>query len=169
MFSLLLQVEAEAAGFRPCLRCRPELAPYALQQNLAHAIWRKIAAGALNHQSLEEFADRIGPSSRQLRRVVQQEFGLSPIEIADTAALVCKKLLQETHLPMTEVAFAAGFGSLRRFNALFEQRYHLTPAAIRKQTAADEDIRPERLLSLRLAYRPPLAGRSFCAIWLGGR
>lgn len=152
------QAEAEAAGFRPCLRCRPELAPYALQQNLAHAIWRKIAAGALNHQSLEEFADGIGLSSRQLRRVVQQEFGLSPIEIAQTQRLLfAKKLLQETHLPMTEVAYAAGFGSLRRFNALFEQRYHLTPAAIRKQTAADEDIRPERLLSLRLAYRPPLA------------
>ncbi|TXI90313.1 MAG: DNA-3-methyladenine glycosylase 2 family protein [Burkholderiaceae bacterium] len=152
------QAAAEAAGFRPCLRCRPELAPYALQQNLAHAIWHKIAAGALNHQGLEAFAIQIGLSSRQIRRLMLQEFGLSPIEIAQTQRLLfAKKLLQETHLPMTEVAYAAGFGSLRRFNALFEQRYHLTPAAIRRESGNDEATSRERLLHLRLAYRPPLA------------
>jgi AraC family transcriptional regulator of adaptative response / DNA-3-methyladenine glycosylase II len=111
---------AEAAGYRPCLRCRPELAPYAIQQNLAHAIWKKIADGALNAMNVEDFSQQIGLSSRQLRRVLLQEFGASPVELAQTQRLLfAKKLLQETCLPMTDIAFAAGFGSVRRFNALF--------------------------------------------------
>ncbi|WMW80695.1 AlkA N-terminal domain-containing protein [Undibacterium cyanobacteriorum] len=158
------QAAAEAAGFRPCLRCRPELAPYAIQQNLAHAIWRKIASGALNELSVEEFAEQIGLSSRQLRRVMLQEFGVSPIELAQTQRLLfAKKLLQETNMPMIDVAFAAGFGSLRRFNALFEERYHMTPASIRRQSERVDD-----LLFLRLAYRPPLAWRELL-VYLQGR
>jgi AraC family transcriptional regulator of adaptative response / DNA-3-methyladenine glycosylase II len=88
---------AEAAGYRPCLRCRPELAPYAIQQNLAHAIWKKIADGALNAMNVEDFSQQIGLSSRQLRRVLLQEFGASPVELAQTQRLLfAKKLLQET-------------------------------------------------------------------------
>ncbi|MBY0573979.1 MAG: adenosine deaminase, partial [Undibacterium sp.] len=83
--------QAESAGFRPCLRCRPELAPYALQQNLAYAIWQKIACGALNHASIEDFAQKIGLSSRQLRRVIQEEFGISPIALAQTQRLLFAK------------------------------------------------------------------------------
>ncbi len=157
------QAAAEAAGFRPCLRCRPELAPYALQQNLAHAIWRKIAAGALNERSVEQLATEVGLSSRQLRRVLLQEFGVSPIELAQTHRLLfAKKLIQETNLSMTDVAFAAGFGSVRRFNALFESRYQMTPASIRRSALNTQE------LTLRLAYRPPLAWKELLQ-YLSGR
>ncbi len=145
---------AEAAGFRPCLRCRPELAPYALQQNLAHAVWQRIAAGALNDGNVENLAQEVGLSSRQLRRVLLQHFGVTPVELAQTQRLLfAKKLLQETRMPMADIAFAAGFGSVRRFNALFAQRYGLAPAAIRRNapSSANGDA-----LTLRLAYRPPL-------------
>ncbi len=155
---------AEAGGFRPCLRCRPELAPYALQQNLAYGVWQKITAGALNDGNIEQLSEQVGLSSRQLRRVLLQEFGVSPVELAQTQRLLfAKKLLQETHLPMTELAYAAGFGSVRRFNALFEQRYKMTPGSIRR-TAQEES----EGLVLRLAYRPPYAWDALLA-YLGGR
>ena len=158
------QAAAEAAGFRPCLRCRPELAPYALQQNLAHAIWRKIAAGVLNECSVEEFSQQIGLSSRQLRRVLVQEFGVSPVELAQTQRLLfAKKLIQETAMPMTDIAFAAGFGSVRRFNALFESRYQMTPASVRRGAPASSGE-----LVLRLAYRPPYAWQELLS-YLKGR
>jgi AraC family transcriptional regulator of adaptative response / DNA-3-methyladenine glycosylase II len=145
---------AEAAGFRPCLRCRPELAPYALQQNLAHAVWQRIAAGALNDGDMERLAQEVGLSSRQLRRVLLQHFGVTPVELAQTQRLLfAKKLLQETRLGMAEVAYAAGFGSVRRFNALFAARYGLAPGAIRR-TAGQADAADDAL-TLRLAYRPP--------------
>ncbi|MEB0010714.1 AlkA N-terminal domain-containing protein [Glaciimonas sp. Gout2] len=168
---------AEAAGFRPCLRCRPELAPYALQQNLAYAVWQRITAGALNRNSdnrsitnstedknteggrLEQLAAEVGLSSRQLRRVLLQHFGVSPVELAQTQRLLfAKKLLQETHLSMTELADAAGFGSIRRFNALFNARYGMAPTALRRQhkpgTAHSNPM--EDVVTVRLAYRPPL-------------
>ncbi|MFA9276032.1 MAG: AlkA N-terminal domain-containing protein [Candidatus Aquirickettsiella gammari] len=149
------QAAAEAAGFRPCLRCRPELAPYNLQQNLAHAIWDKIRAGILNEFSVEILAQQVGLSSRQLRRVMLQEFGVTPVELAQTQRLLfAKKLIQETQLNMTEIAYAAGFGSVRRFNALFETRYKMTPASIRRQPATSPTSAG---ISLRLAYRPPYA------------
>ncbi len=142
---------AEHAGFRPCLRCRPELAPYALQQNLAHRIWHQIAEGALNQQSLEAYAAKAGLSSRQIRRVLLQEFGVSPVELAQTQRLLfAKKLLQETSMPVTDIAFAAGFGSLRRLNALFAERYQMTPGSVRRA----RQHHPECIV-LRLAYRPP--------------
>lgn len=163
---------AEAAGYRPCLRCRPELAPYALQQNLAHAVWQRIAGGALNDGTLEQLAAEVGLSSRQLRRVLLQHFGVTPVELAQTQRLLfAKKLLQETVLPMTEVAFAAGFGSVRRFNALFAARYRVSPGDIRR--AAPRQAAAEGALTLRLAYRPPydwqrilryLAGRAAAGV-----
>lgn len=156
---------AEASGYRPCLRCRPELAPYALQQNLAFAVWQKITAGALNDGDLEQLSARVGLSSRQLRRVLLQEFGVSPVELAQTQRLLfAKKLLQETSLPMAELAYAAGFGSVRRFNALFEQRYKMTPGSIRRSSAEGDN----KGLVLRLAYRPPYAWDAVLA-YLGGR
>jgi AraC family transcriptional regulator of adaptative response / DNA-3-methyladenine glycosylase II len=149
---------AEAAGYRPCLLCRPELAPYALQQNLAYAVWQKIASGELNHQSesngLEILSQSVGLSSRQLRRVLLEHFGVTPVELAQTQRLLfAKKLLQETSLAMVDVAYAAGFGSVRRFNALFLSRYGLAPTAIRRNT--HPDLATSACLSLRLAYRPP--------------
>jgi AraC family transcriptional regulator, regulatory protein of adaptative response / DNA-3-methyladenine glycosylase II len=146
---------AEAAGFRPCLRCRPELAPYALQQNLAHAVWQRIAAGALNDGDIEGLSREVGLSSRQLRRVLTQHFGVTPVELAQTQRLLfAKKLLQETQMPMAEIAYAAGFGSVRRFNALFALRYGIAPSAIRRANATLTD--GAEALTLRLAYRPPL-------------
>lgn len=145
---------AEQAGFRPCLRCRPELAPYALQQNLAFAIWQKIVAGALNDGDLEQLAQQVGLSSRQVRRILLQHFGVTPVELAQTQRLLfAKKLLQETHLGMAEIAFSAGFHSIRRFNALFVQRYGLAPSNLRGK--ALPTLAPD-CLSLRLAFRPPL-------------
>ncbi|NEX63817.1 AlkA N-terminal domain-containing protein [Noviherbaspirillum galbum] len=147
---------AEAQGFRPCLRCRPELAPYALQQNLAHAVWQRIAGGALNDGNVERLADEVGLSSRQLRRVLLQHFGVTPVELAQTQRLLfAKKLLQETTLSMADIAFAAGFGSVRRFNALFAQRYGFAPTEVRRETARLGEPDPSQALVLRLAYRPP--------------
>ncbi|HEX2530317.1 MAG TPA: AlkA N-terminal domain-containing protein [Burkholderiaceae bacterium] len=158
---------AEAAGFRPCLRCRPELAPYALQQNLAFAVWQRIAAGALNDGGLERLAQEVGLSSRQLRRVLLQHFGVTPVELAQTQRLLfAKKLLQETSLPMTQVAYAAGFGSVRRFNTLFTARYGMAPSAIRR--AERQEGRRADALTLRLAYRPPFAWRE-ALHYLAGR
>lgn len=148
---------AEAAGFRPCLRCRPELAPYALQQNLAYAVWQRIAAGALNDGDAERLAAEVGLSSRQLRRVLLQHFGVTPVELAQTQRLLfAKKLLQETRLPMSDVAYAAGFGSIRRFNALFLARYGMAPTSIRRTVEKSSDNHADAL-TLRLAYRPPFA------------
>jgi AraC family transcriptional regulator of adaptative response / DNA-3-methyladenine glycosylase II len=153
---------AEAAGFRPCLRCRPELAPYALQQNLAFAVWQRIAAGALNEVEdkeasggpLERLASEIGLSSRQVRRILLSHFGVTPVELAQTQRLLfAKKLLQETALPMPELAYAAGFRSVRRFNALFASRYRMAPGALRR---AGGDA-AGGALTIRLAYRPPYA------------
>ena len=155
---------AEAAGFRPCLRCRPELAPYALQQNLAFAVWQRIAAGALNESEsdalddspLERLAHDIGLSSRQVRRILLAHFGVTPVELAQTQRLLfAKKLLQETALPMPDVAYAAGFRSVRRFNALFASRYRMAPGALRR---AGGDGATDGALTIRLAYRPPYAG-----------
>ena len=148
---------AEAAGFRPCLRCRPELAPYALQQNLAYAVWQRIAAGALNDGDMEGLAAEVGLSSRQLRRVLLQHFGVTPIELAQTQRLLfAKKLLQETRFPMSDVAYAAGFGSIRRFNALFLTRYGMAPSSIRRAAEKSSDNGADAII-LRLAYRPPFA------------
>ncbi|HYD79000.1 MAG TPA: AlkA N-terminal domain-containing protein [Paucimonas sp.] len=161
---------AEAAGYRPCLRCRPELAPYAVQQNLAYAVWQRIAAGALNDGDVERLAEEVGLSSRQLRRVLLQHFGVTPVELAQTQRLLfAKKLLQETSLSMVDVAYAAGFGSVRRFNTLFAERYRMAPTEVRRAIRSDgkEGKEPDAL-TLRLAYRPPF-GWDDIARYLAGR
>ena len=150
---------AEQAGFRPCLRCRPELAPgHAPVDNtrtIARTAAARIEAGALSDGgSLEDLAASLGLSSRQLRRSVRKELGVSPVELAQTnRLLLAKRLIAETQLPMVQVAFAAGFESVRRFNALFQSHYRLTPSTLRRsssnETATDS-------LRLTLAYRPPL-------------
>jgi len=164
---------AEAAGYRPCLRCRPELAPYALQQNLAYAVWQRIAAGALNEGDVEQLSREVGLSSRQLRRVLLQHFGVTPIELAQTQRLLfAKKLLQETNLAMVDVAFAAGFGSVRRFNTLFAERYRMAPTTKRRAVMQNEgdgaDAADTDALTLRLAYRPPFGWRDLVR-YLAGR
>jgi AraC family transcriptional regulator of adaptative response / DNA-3-methyladenine glycosylase II len=153
---------AEQAGFRPCLRCRPELAPgHAYPpasvdsgRTIARAAASRIEAGALNDDgNLERLAASFAITSRQLRRVVRQELGVSPIELAQTGRLLlAKRLIAETQLPMTQVAFAAGFASVRRFNALFQTHYRLAPSEMRRATTPPPAANALRLV---LAYRPP--------------
>lgn len=136
---------AEAAGFRPCLLCRPErapgLAPIDAPARLAAAAYARIEAGALEEAGLEALADELGVTSRHLRRVMNAQFGASPIDIAQTGRLLAaRRLLNETALSVTEIAFASGFRSLRRFNATMKDRYGAPPTKMRgrKQIARGE-------------------------------
>jgi AraC family transcriptional regulator, regulatory protein of adaptative response / DNA-3-methyladenine glycosylase II len=160
---------AEQAGFRPCLRCRPELAPgKGIVHSLEEAIFRKVQSRAPHGDSIEEVAALTGFSSRQMRRLLQKTFGLAPVEVLQTERLLfAKRLLQETDLPMLDVALSSGFRSLRRFNALFRTRYGLPPTALRKNGASVR-LPSSDFLELRLAYRPPLAWRELLA-WLQER
>jgi AraC family transcriptional regulator of adaptative response / DNA-3-methyladenine glycosylase II len=150
---------AEKAGFRPCLRCRPELAPGHAPvdsvRTIARAAAARIEAGALNNGNhLEGLAASLGLGSRQLRRCMRKELGISPVELAQTTRLLlAKRLIAETRLPLVQVAYAAGFDSVRRFNALFRSHYRLTPSTLRRSPpgAGAGDC-----LRLILAYRPPL-------------
>lgn len=128
---------AEKAGYRPCLRCRPELAPgnssVDAVSRLASFAMSRIEDGALSNGSVDHLATEMGISSRHLRRVIEGEYGVSPIELAQTQRLLtAKRLLTDTSLPLTEVALASGFASVRRFNALFLERYRMNPSQLRK-------------------------------------
>lgn len=149
---------AEQAGFRPCLRCRPELAPgNALvdsRNRLAVALSRRIEEGALNEMDVPALAAEMGISDRHLRRVIQDEFGVSPNKLLETQRLLTAKLLlTDTTLPITEVAFASGFSSLRRFNDAFKTNYRLNPTQFRRGSGAAKAGSP---FAFQLAYRPPL-------------
>lgn len=151
---------AEARGFRPCLRCRPELAPglapVDAEARLARLAALRMEADGLCDQTLAELADSLGVSDRHLRRVFAREYGVSPIVWLQTQRLLtAQQLLKDTSLPVTHVAMDAGFGSLRRLNALFRRRYDRTPAQFRKAAAAEHD--PTGTITLVLAYRPPFA------------
>ena len=150
--------EAEHAGFRPCLRCRPELAPHSHRSPADRAAARVLAqirSGDLADGRLTHLATELGMSERHLRRQFVSEFGLPPIAFAQTQRLLfAKQLLQETALPTTDIAFSAGFQSLRRFHALFQTRYGLAPGEIRRSGKLLKDA---DTITLRLAYRPPLA------------
>ncbi|HMB92243.1 MAG TPA: AlkA N-terminal domain-containing protein [Rhodothermales bacterium] len=164
---------AERAGFRPCLRCRPELAPGRAPSDavsrLARAAVQRISAGALNDRSVPQLAQEFDVSERHLRRVLQREIGVSPVELAQThRLLLAKRLLADTTLPITQVAYASGFGSLRRFNAVFRKRYDMTPSALRHDADSTPDSASasgcettsgsaEDFVRLTLAYRTPLA------------
>jgi AraC family transcriptional regulator of adaptative response / DNA-3-methyladenine glycosylase II len=148
---------AETRGFRPCLRCRPELAPgYATvdaNRRLAQAAAGLIEDGRLEDASLAVLAAGLGVTDRHLRRVFQQEFGVSPVEYAQTQRLLlAKRLLTDTALPVLDVAIASGFASLRRFNDLFRSRYRMTPRELRRCAPARADA---GRLAFDLAYRPP--------------
>ena len=148
---------AEAQGFRPCLRCRPELAPghAAVDANrrLAQAAAGLIDDGRLGAEArLPDLARALGVTDRHLRRVFGEEFGVSPVEYAQTQRLLlAKRLLTDTALPVIEVALASGFSSLRRFNHLFRSRYRMTPVALRHAAPASA----RDALAFDLAYRPP--------------
>jgi AraC family transcriptional regulator, regulatory protein of adaptative response / DNA-3-methyladenine glycosylase II len=149
---------AEAAGYRPCLRCRPERAPGRSLTDAIHRLasvaFERISAGALNDRPMAALASDLRVSERQLRRAVRHAFGVSPVQLAQTRRLLlAKQLLAETSLPITRVAFAAGFSSVSRFNTLFRSRYGLNPTALRR---AGSDRAAGSAILLRLEYRPPL-------------
>ena len=148
---------AEVGGFRPCLRCRPELAPgnagIDAAARLAQSAVNLIENGALDEGGIEHLAARIGVTSRHLRRVFEAEFGVAPIEYGQTQRLLlAKRLLTDTALPVTEVALASGFASVRRFNALFKERYRMPPGRLRRSAAGGAVAGP---LAFLLSYRPP--------------
>ena len=153
---------AEKTGFRPCLRCRPELAPGTAPvddaQRIATLIVHRMNEGTLTGAGgLEAAARRLGWSARQVRRIVQRELGVSPMELVLTRRLLlAKQLLTDTALSITEVAFASGFASLRRFNDAFRKRYGMAPTRFRRRADGGVTL-PEAAdrLALRLTYRAP--------------
>jgi AraC family transcriptional regulator, regulatory protein of adaptative response / DNA-3-methyladenine glycosylase II len=149
---------ATAAGFRPCLRCRPELSPDAFAQVREDATRRAlglIADGALQNGSCDALAARVGLSARQLQRVFLSYVGATPHAVhATRRLLLAKQLLTETALPVTDVALAAGYNSLRRFNTAFKSGCGMPPSAIRRSSSAT--AASSGVLNLRLSYRPPL-------------
>jgi len=147
---------ASAAGFRPCLRCRPELAPGLAPCDAGarsfELAWQRVRDGALDQASLAELADEIGVSDRQLRRQFIQQLGCPPLKVHLTQRLLlAKQLLTETRLPITEIAYASGYRSLRRFNQAFLEGCGMPPTRLRAG-ASNTD---EGSLCLRLVYRPP--------------
>lgn len=167
--------EAEQAGYRPCLLCRPELAPGTAitdaTANLVYRAARMLEKNCGSGQSLEEIAGRLGCTDRHLRRVFTAAYNVSPVQYLQTCRLLlAKNLLTDTDLSVLEVAMAAGFGSLRRFNDLFKKQYKLPPTALRKRTLEEKD---HDNITLILSYRPPyhweemlrfLAGRAITGI-----
>jgi AraC family transcriptional regulator, regulatory protein of adaptative response / DNA-3-methyladenine glycosylase II len=156
---------ASAAGYRPCLRCRPDSAPGSAAWQGTHTTLQRalrlIDEGALQHQTQHELALRLGISARYLRKLFQQQLGLAPKQYALTQqVLFAKKLLHETTLSITSIAFQAGFNSVRRFNDAFKQQLQLTPANIRRRNGSVTDF-----IELELSYRPPLAWQRMLDFW----
>ena len=151
---------AEVAGYRPCKRCRPELAPgnspMEISSQLARATAFHIGQDFLSDHSLSDLAGKLGVTDRQMRRVFHDEFGVSPVEFWQTQRLLlAKQLLTDSSMPVTSVALASGFQSVRRFNTLLKARYRMTPTELR---VTQRRHAPEKFpdFSFRLSYRPPL-------------
>jgi AraC family transcriptional regulator, regulatory protein of adaptative response / DNA-3-methyladenine glycosylase II len=149
---------AQQAGFRPCLRCRPETSPdLAFWRGTSNTVSRALAlieAGGLDEADVEGLANRLGVGARQLRRLFHQHVGASPVAVAQTRrVLLAKQLIHETQLSMAEVALASGFQSVRRFNETFLQLFGRSPATLRR--GRGETRREAGALSVRLAFRPP--------------
>src|SRR3984957_11471927 len=149
---------AQAAGFRPCLRCRPETSPdsggWRGSSSTVSRALSLIEDGALDEADVDALAARLGVGERQLRRLFQRRLGASPIAVAQTRRIhLAKQLIHETKLPMTQVALASGFGSVRRFNETFQRLFGRPPAALRRSRAPSDASGAE--VSLHLAYRPP--------------
>jgi len=163
---------AEAAGFRACLRCRPEAAPgtpaWVGSPAVVGRALRLIADGGLDGVGLAAFAERLGVGERQLARLFRQHVGVPPGAVARARrAHLARRLLRETQLPMTEVAAASGFESLRSFNHDLRRRFGLTPGALRRSAPVPAREVPGELV-LELGYRPPLAADALLS-FLGER
>ena len=149
---------AQAAGFRPCLRCRPEASPgtpawHGTSSVVSRGL-RLITDGALDREGVDALADRLGVTARHLRRLFLQHLGATPVDVALTRRVhFAKKLLDETDLPIAQVAFAAGFGSLRRFNGEMRRVYSRTPSQLRRLARKRPIGRTG--YQFRIAYRAP--------------
>jgi len=164
--------QAEAAGYRPCLRCRPELAPRAANwttEDASHIL--ALQAAQLidnpdawsgpddNGPGAARVAQRLGVSDRHLRRIFEAEFGVSPLQYMQTRRLLAaKQLIADTRLPMTQVALASGFASVRRFNAAFVEHYGLNPSEMRRAGDHGKQRGATQAIEVRLGYRPPYDG-----------
>ncbi len=161
-----LAAQAESAGFRPCLRCRPELAPHSVVWSiqdasyiLAHQAarlldepetWGDSLPGAT--PSVAQLAHKLGVSDRHLRRIFEAQFGVSPLQYLQTRRLLtAKQLLADTDLPITRIALSSGYASVRRFNAAFVEHYGLNPTQLRREGGS----RSEQGMAIKLGYRPP--------------
>lgn len=166
---------AEEAGFRPCLRCRPETSPgtpvwQGASATVSRAL-RLIDAGALDRGSVDDLALRLGLGSRHLRRMFVEHLGATPLAVAMTRRVhFAKRLLEETHLPVMQVALSSGFNNVRRFNAAFRGCFDRTPREIRRarREARVTGGSEGGAIRLRLTYRPPLAWDAMLA-YLGPR
>jgi AraC family transcriptional regulator, regulatory protein of adaptative response / DNA-3-methyladenine glycosylase II len=169
---------AESAGFRPCLRCRPELAPQrnalAWSTEDASKILASQAVKLLDDAalcadvSIAQVATKIGVSERHLRRIVEAYLGVSPLQYLQTRRLLAaKSLLTDTSLPIGDVASSSGFGSLRSFNAAFTQHYGMPPSRLRKEGACASAANSEAqaYLSIQLGYRPPFDAQALLSFW----
>jgi len=164
---------AQEAGFRPCLRCRPETSPdLAVWHGSANTVSRAlrlIETGALDDANVEALATRLGIGGRQLRRLFKHHLGASPVAVAQTRRiLLAKQLIQDTGLPMAEVAAAAGFGSIRRFNETFQQLYQRPPRTLRRTGIAEQPVGAAGAIAVKLGYRPPYDWEAILA-FLGAR
>lgn len=153
---------AQEAGFRPCLRCRPEISPEfaVVWRGSANTVSRALAlieAGALdNAAGVDALGERLGVGGSQLRRLFRRHLGASPVSVAQTRrVLLAKQLIQDTRLPMVEVAAAAGFGSVRRFNETFQRLYDRPPGALRRAGTAEMPAAAAGAVAVRLGYKPP--------------
>lgn len=155
---------AAEAGFRPCLRCRPEASPetpawLGTSTSISRAL-RLIGESALDEGGVEDLAGRLGIGSRHLRRLFLKHLGATPVAVAQTRRIhFAKRLIDDTSLPMTRIALASGFGSIRRFNAVFKNMYNRTPTELRRAGSPRENGRAG-LYTFRLAYRPPYDWRA---------
>jgi AraC family transcriptional regulator, regulatory protein of adaptative response / DNA-3-methyladenine glycosylase II len=174
-----LAAQAERAGFRPCLRCRPEMAPAHGLALPGSAAWSsqdakgilavqavqlldRLWAAGPDQRGMAAVAQRLGVSERHLRRVFESQFGVSPLQYLQTRRLLCaKQLLSDTTLPVPEVARLSGFGSQRRFHAVFTSHYGLNPSSLRRRAS----LPAQAGLLLRLAYRPPYDERAMLAFF----
>ncbi len=151
---------AESAGFRPCLRCRPELAPglapMDAEARSARLAAQRMEADGLSDGTITHLAHSLGVTDRHLRRVFVHEYGVPPVVwLQNQRLLTARQLLANTPLPVIQVAMDAGFGSVRRLNTLFRQRYNCSPVDFRKTTAVAHD--PAESITLLPGYRPPFA------------
>lgn len=151
---------AEQESYRPCLKCRPELAPGLAPVDdsgrVANAIATQLQSTPDGEKhDLEQIADQFQLSSRQVRRIIKKEYGVTPIQLIQTnRLLLAKQLLTETGLPVTQIAYASGFSSLRRFNDAFSRYYNMPPSHMRKN-AVTKNMAADSTIELRLNYRPP--------------